>query len=79
MKKTVLFYSFLCFFFLFSRLAIAQVPVISGLSLDASSAENLTTDNLICSYTNGSSVVETASAWYKNGSPDALLYLPFEG
>jgi concanavalin A-like lectin/glucanase superfamily protein len=61
-----------------SNFAAAQAPTISGLSLDATSANNLTIDDLVCTYTSGTSVVETASAWYKNGVSLTTLYLPFE-
>ena len=54
-------------------------PEISGLNLAATSPDNLTTDDLVVTHTNGLAVVETATAWYKNGSPESLLYLPFEG
>ncbi|MCK4819687.1 tandem-95 repeat protein, partial [bacterium] len=62
-----------------SNTITVQEPEIIGLSLDASSAENLTIDNLISSYTTNGSVTQTASAWYRNGAPESLLYLPFEG
>lgn len=54
-------------------------PELSALSLDASSPGDLTVDNLSASYSENASVVETTVAWYKNGIPDALLYLPMEG
>ena len=58
---------------------ILQSAEISGLTLTASSPQNLTGDDLTANFTNNPSVVETATAWYNNGTPDALLYLPFEG
>ena len=58
---------------------LGPAPAISGLSLAASSPENLPTDDLLCTYTTNPSVVATAAAWYRNGSPEALLHLPFEG
>jgi hypothetical protein len=65
--------------FLFvSYLSSAQAPEINGLSLKASSADNLTIDSLLCTYNKPGVVVETASAWYKNGLPEMLLYLPIE-
>ena len=79
LKKHKMNYFILGVFLLLSNSAIAQVPTISGLSLDASSVNNLTIDNLLCTYTEGSSVVETASTWYKNGVSETTLYLPFEG
>ncbi|RLD68313.1 MAG: hypothetical protein DRI98_11995 [Bacteroidetes bacterium] len=56
-----------------------QGPALSGLSLDASSPQDRITDLLTCTYTPNSSVTEAASAWYRNGTPDCILYLPFEG
>jgi len=56
-----------------------QGPEITDLSLDATSVNNHTSDDLVESHTDGSAVVETATAWFKNGSPNSLLYLPFEG
>jgi hypothetical protein len=58
---------------------VLQAAEISGLTLTASSPLNLTGDDLTANFTNNPSVVESATAWYKNGTPDALLYLPFEG
>jgi len=53
---------------------------LTGVSLDASSPDDLTVDDLTASYTpTNASVVETAVAWYKDGIPDAIQYLPFEG
>ena len=79
LKENKLNYLILAVFLLMSNLAFAQVPTISGLSLDATSANNLTIDDLVCTYSTGSSVVETASAWYKNGVSETTLYVPFEG
>jgi len=79
LKKRKLNYLILGVFLLMSNLAIAQVPTISGLSLDATSVNNLTIDDLLCTYAEGSSVVETAATWYKDGVSETTLYLPFEG
>lgn len=56
----------------------AQVPTISGLSLDASSENDLTIDELTASFTTGTGVTETATAWVKFGDPEALLQMPCE-
>lgn len=58
--------------------AVFGQPTITNLSLGASSPEIVTVDQLIATYTNGASVVETAAAWYKDGVPVNTLYLPFE-
>ena len=58
---------------------LIQAAAISGLSLTASSPESLTNDDLTASFTSNVSVVETATAWYRDGNPDALMYLPFDG
>jgi len=58
---------------------LIEAPAISGLALAASSPGSLSTDDLTASYTSNTSVTETATAWFRDGNPDALLYLPFEG
>jgi hypothetical protein len=56
-----------------------ETPSITNLLLNATSSLNYSTDDLICNYDlNGSS--ESASiAWYKDGTPEAFIYMPFEG
>lgn len=56
-----------------------QGPEISGLSLGATSPDELTVDDLVATHTDGPAVVESATSWYVNGNPESLLYLPFEG
>jgi len=56
-----------------------QAPVVSGVSLNASSPDNTSEDDLTVSFSENFSVVETATAWYRDGNPDALLYMPFDG
>ena len=56
-----------------------QSASISGLSLTASSPDHLIGDDIVATFSENPSVVETATAWYNNGVPDAVLYLPFEG
>ncbi len=56
-----------------------QSAGISGLSLAASSPDNLIGDDITASFSSNASVVETATAWFNNGDPLAVLYLPFEG
>ena len=79
MKKAIIYTVVLSVFTLFSQRTIAQTPVITGLSLDASSPANSSNDDLIASYTNGPGVVETALAWYCNSRTFNILYFPFEG
>jgi hypothetical protein len=55
------------------------VPTIADLSLNATSASNLSTDNLTCNYALTGSSTTAAVAWYKNSTPLMLLYMPFEG
>ena len=55
------------------------IPQINGLTLSATSPDVLTTDDLILAYTEAGGVVETVTTWYQNGTPESLLYLPFEG
>ncbi len=53
-------------------------PEASNVALNGSSGLNLTTDDLICTY-DLTDATAVAIAWYKNGSPQMALYLPFEG
>lgn len=79
MKKALLNSLLLGLCILCSHSVLAQTPEISNLSLSSSSGQDRTIDNLSATYTNGTSVVETASVWYRNGTSENLLYLPFEG
>jgi hypothetical protein len=55
-------------------------PVLTSLLLNATSVNNLTTDNLTCNYALNSTTASTAAvAWYVNSTPMMLLYLPMEG
>ncbi len=77
MKKALRYLFALSYLVFITQVTIAQ-PVISGLSLDASTSGNSTNDDLEASFTEGPTVVESAVSWFRNGSADALLYLPFE-
>ncbi len=77
MKKALLFYLISCVIILSGAIATAQ-NTISDLTLDISSADNTTNDDLYVFFTEGADVVETAKAWYINASPIATLLLPFE-
>ena len=70
MKKISLISIIVCSLLVFNQLSSAQVPEIDDLSLEASSPDDLTIDSMFCTYDVSESVVETASAWYKNGSPE---------
>jgi len=71
----------LILFFLLSYegLAHAVNETISNLSLTAASADNLPTDDLICSYDLSGNSIAAAVSWTRNGSNLLRLYLPFEG
>jgi len=58
---------------------LIQAPDISGLTLSAETPASLTDEDLTASFSSNASVTETATAWYRDGNPDALMYLPFEG
>jgi len=58
---------------------LQAAAVVGAVSLAASSPGSLSTDDLTASFTSNASVTETATAWFRDGNPDALLYLPFEG
>jgi len=77
MKKAIHYIFVLSYFVFFTQVTTAQ-PVISDLSLDASTTAHSTNDNLTTTFTDGPGVVESAIAWYRNGSPEGLLHLPFE-
>ena len=80
MKKALLYLFVVCLSFLFTQITTAQpTPRINNFTLDAIPSGNSTNDNLVANYSTGSGVVETTSAWYRDGSPVAILYLPFEG
>ncbi len=67
------------FFLLLGIVSIAQVPSVNNLSLDASSPQNRTVDDLSSTYNTTGPIVETAVAWHRNGTPECVIYLPFEG
>ena len=56
----------------------ANAQTISDLSLDASSENDLTIDVLTASFTPGTGVTETTTAWIKSGDPEAILQMPCE-
>lgn len=60
------------------QVAMAQTPSISDLSLNASNPDIMTNQDLVVTYTSSTNVVETASAWYKDGIPEMVQYLPLE-
>ena len=78
MKKIYFWLLLVCSILYCGNLSYAQIPAVSNLVLQATSPDNLTIDSLICTYNVTASVVETATAWYKNDSPEMLLYMPFE-
>ena len=47
--------------------------------LASTSGDDLTTDDLTCSYTLGSTATTAATAWYVDGVPQMTLYMPMEG
>lgn len=63
----------------YANTELIQAAEVSGLSLSADTPGNLTTDDLTASFSENFSVVETATAWFRDGNPDALMYLPFDG
>src|SRR5210317_258969 len=79
MKKALLYLCVVSLFTLYTQVTEAQNPTITNLSLDATPSGNSTNDDLEANYNTGPGVVETATTWYRNGSPLAILYLPFEG
>ena len=54
-------------------------PTIENLGLTSTSGNNLTEDDLTCSYDLAGDAVSAAVAWQKNGAPLMELHLPFEG
>jgi hypothetical protein len=58
---------------------LIEVPNISGVSIFSHSGNNLDTDTIKCTYTLIPSAVTAATAWYRNNTPLANLYLPVEG
>lgn len=56
-----------------------QSAAVSALTLTAATPESLPEDDLTASFSPNSSVVESVTAWFNNGTPLAVLYLPFEG
>jgi|GEM_PF-6268452 len=76
MAKSILLLSLVIFVSL-SGFAAAQT--IANLSLSSTSGNNVTTDNLTCSYALNDTATTAAVAWTKNSTPLMLLYMPFEG
>ncbi len=65
-------------FLLLANIASAQTPAVHGLTLDATTPNYSTNDDLEASYTT-SGAVETATTWYYNNwDPVAVLNFPFE-
>ncbi len=54
-------------------------PWVSNVILESASGYDLTTDDLLTTYVLHGSAATAATAWYVNGVPQMLLYLPFEG
>jgi hypothetical protein len=59
--------------------AMAQIPDLTGLSLNSSSGNNTKDDDLTVSYNLAGTTTTAATAWYKNGTPIMTLHMPFEG
>jgi hypothetical protein len=59
--------------------ASAQVPTVSSVSLSSASGQNNINDDLTTTFTLGGSATRSSTAWFRNGTPLATLYLPFEG
>ena len=59
---------------------VAVTPVLTSINLNSTSGSNYTWDNLTCNYNLNSSTASTAAvAWYRNGTPAMILYLPMQG
>jgi hypothetical protein len=58
---------------------IAQDVSVSGVVLSATTPENSTDDDLMCSYTLSAEATSAAVAWIVDGTPYMGLYLPMEG
>ena len=54
-------------------------PWVDNVVLAATSPNNLTTDDLVCTYDLYGTAVTAATAWYRDAAPLMTLYLPFEG
>ncbi len=54
-------------------------PTLVNLSLASTSGNNLSTDDLTCSFDLAGSATTAATAWYGNGPGPMALYLPMEG
>ncbi|MDD5340376.1 MAG: S8 family serine peptidase, partial [Candidatus ainarchaeum sp.] len=52
---------------------------VTSINLNATSPNNKTTDDLTCNYAVDAGTATAAVAWYRNGAPLGLLYMPFEG
>ena len=62
-----------------STTAFAQVPGVDSVAVSSTSGNFYTTDDLTCSYVLTGSATTASSTWFRDGSPFAALYLPFEG
>ncbi len=58
---------------------LIQSAAVSGVTLTPATPESMTDDDLTASFSSNATVVETATTWYRDGNPNALIYMPFEG
>ena len=77
MKKILLQNTLIGVLFLLGSLASAQGPTVHSISMDATSSNYSTNDDLTANYT-VSGTVETVNSWYVDGVPLARVYFPFE-
>ena len=54
-------------------------PQIENLFITSTSGNDLSSDDLSCTYQLAGSSITAATAWYKNGSPFLVLLMPFDG
>ncbi|MFW5704347.1 MAG: LamG domain-containing protein, partial [Nanoarchaeota archaeon] len=62
-----------------NNITIIDAPKISNLLLNATSQNNLTTDDLTCNYDLNGSATTAAINWYKDSEPIMAFYMPMEG
>ncbi len=62
----------------YGTLALPGISVVNVL-LNATSQNNLTSNNLTCNYALNGTATTAAVTWYRNGAPVMALYMPFEG
>ena len=62
-----------------NKLSASPNPTVSGLSVSSTSGSGRTDDDLYSSYDLTGSSVTSATAWYLDGAPIMVLYLPMEG